>query len=126
MCAINPNILHIDISMAETFLKKNKFGLISLLLSIFVCLATSLLNVEIAERYQNADGKTRALFGIVEYLSYSWKYLLFIPATLGLILVFLSFNKKEERLISVVAIAGTLIAIAFIILPIWKLIVSAK
>ena len=112
--------------MAEPFLKKNKFGLISLFLSIFVCLVTILLNVDIAERYQNADGKTRALFGIVEFLNFSWKYYLLIPAITALILVFLSFKEKEKRVTSAVATVMTLIAIVFIILPIWKLIVGAK
>lgn len=75
-------------------------------------------NMEIAEIYKNADGKTKALFGIMEW-SYAYKYFYLIPLLYSLIIAFYS-TKKGTTKASLFAIGLAFLSILLIFIRIWK------
>jgi hypothetical protein len=68
-----------------------------------LCIALSLLsigaltyvNFQIAARFNEASGKTRALFGLVEFMEFSYRYYILIPATISIVLIIYSKRLKE-------------------------------
>ena len=74
-----------------------------------------------ANRYINASGKTRALFGIIEILEYSYRYLILIPGILSLILVGLIIRSKDFRPWDILTISVTLLAMVGTLTPSWRL-----
>ena len=75
-------------------------------------------NIEIAEIYKNADGKTKALFGIIEW-SYAYKYFYIIPLLYSLVIAVYS-TKNGTTKASILAIGLVLFSILIIFVSIWK------
>ena len=65
---------------------------LSLLLSFITIAIVLWINFQIAERFELATGKTRALFGITE-LQYNYKYYFAIGGLIALILAFRSARR---------------------------------
>lgn len=81
------------------------------------------INIKIANRYLSADGKTQALFGIVETLSFSYKYW-FIGLSFGSIITsILGKRKMEGKRIYMVSFIFSLISFIIIFIPIWRLMI---
>jgi hypothetical protein len=78
-------------------------------------------NIEIAEIYKNADGKTKALFGIIEW-SYAYKYFYIIPLLYSLVIAVYS-TKNGTTKASIFAIGLVLFSILIIFVSIWKWII---
>jgi uncharacterized membrane protein len=74
--------------------------------------------MEIAEIYKNADGKTKTLFGIMEW-SYAYKYFFIIPLLYSLVIAIYS-TKNGTTKASLFAIVLTLFSILLIFIRIWK------
>jgi len=83
----------------------------------------SLVNYDIAYHYIHADGKTRALFGIIEYLSYSYKYYYLVSGILSLVLGLMVIRKNEIRPIDYFALVLSILSIIIVFIPIWKMMI---
>ena len=101
---------------------KKPYFIISILLSLICILIITWINIKIANRYLSADGKTQALFGIVETLSFAYKYW-FIGLSIGSIITsILGKRKKEGKNIFIISLTLSLISLMMIFIPIWRLI----
>ena len=78
-------------------------------------------NIEIAEIYKNADGKTKALFGIIEW-RYAYKYFYIIPLLYSLVIAVYS-TKNGTTKASIFAIGLALFTILTIFVSIWNLLI---
>lgn len=96
---------------------KNKFSVISIILSIAIIGFIINLNLEIAVLYKAAGGKTRALFGLTE-MQFFYKYYFLIPGMIGLILAIKSYS-KELKVFSIFTIVLSIISVVTIFLRLW-------
>lgn len=96
---------------------------ISIILSILCILIIIWINIKIANRYLSSDGKTQALFGIVENLSFSYKYWFIGLSISSIITAIIGKRKNEGKPIFWISIALGIISMIIIFTPIWKLII---
>lgn len=76
---------------------------------------------EIATRYNQSSGKTRAMFGIVELLEFNYRYLILIPATISIVLIFNIIRLKKFKIWDVVILLIGLITIVGTVTSSWRL-----
>jgi hypothetical protein len=93
--------------------------LFSFVLSCSVIILTIWINLAIAKDYKHADGKTRALFGIIE-MTYGFQYWLALPGVIALVLCLFTRDRSPFRLL---CITLSIISIIFIFLRIWRIFV---
>lgn len=104
-------------------MNKKLNSMISIILSILCILIITWVNVKIAKQYLSSDGKTQALFGIVETLSFSYKYW-FIGLSIGsIITAILGKRKNEGKQIFWISMALGIISMIIIFTPIWRLMI---
>jgi hypothetical protein len=96
----------------------NKTLLASLILSCLSVILTTWINLSMASRYLHADGKTRALFGIVE-LSYGFQY--GVAIFVGITALILGFVPKGRSRLQMVCVGLALISIIIVFVPVWRL-----
>ena len=96
---------------------------ISILLSMLCMLIIIWINIKIANQYLSSDGKTQALFGIVETLNYSYKYWFVILSLGSIITSTLGKRKNEGKGIFWVAMTLSLMSLILIFTPFWRLII---
>lgn len=77
---------------------KQLYSTFSIFLSALCILIISGVNIKIANRYLSSDGKTQALFVIVETLCFSYKYW-FIGLSIGSIITSILGKRKDEETI---------------------------
>jgi hypothetical protein len=104
-------------------MKRNLLSKTSIFLSFLNVLIVININHEIAQRYLSADGKTQALFGITELLSFSYKYYFLIISLISIVLLIFSLRKREDKLIIGFAFGLSLFSILPIVVRIWKLMI---
>jgi hypothetical protein len=98
----------------------NKLIKVSIGLSCLSVLLTFWINGCIANDYIHADGKTRALFGINELLSYGYQYWVVI---LGLSGLALSLTARRESRFKVFALLFSVLSIVLVFVRLWRLFV---
>ena len=76
------------------------------------------VNLEMAEIYKTADGKTKALFGLIEG-GYAYKYFYIIPLLFSLVIAIYS-TKNGTTKASIFAIGLVLFSILLVFVRIWK------
>jgi|SRR5882724_2654809 len=94
----------------------------SFLLSTVALIGVILTNREIANRYIMADGKTKALFGLIE-LSFLYKYYFLIPASLALVLELIAMKRNGTKQYDYLVLTSVLLSIVLVFFPVWKLMV---
>ena len=100
---------------------KNRLSIISFLLSFTSIAVAVFTNYKIALRYLSSDGKTRALFGLVEYLSFGYRYYFIVPGIAALVIGIMAVRRKELKRLAVAAIAFAGISILVVVFPTWRL-----
>ncbi|SRR5258708_6357982 len=81
------------------------------------------LNIHLAEHYKKADGKTKALFGLIELGHLTYNYAIGATAIIALILLFVAIKKNESRTLIRLALALFLLTAVLIFAQLWKLII---
>ena len=105
-------------------MNKKLYSKFSILLNLMCILVIAWINIKIANRYLFADGKTQLLFGLVEILSFSYKYW-FVGLSIGSIITsILGKRKKEGEKIFFISLTLSLISLIIIFIPLWRLIVQ--
>ncbi len=104
-------------------MKKNLLSKASIFLSFITILIGLNINHDIALRYLSSDGKTQALFGITEILSFSYKYYFLIISLISIVLLIFSLRKKENKLMIGFAFGLNILSILIIVLRIWRLMI---
>jgi hypothetical protein len=95
-------------------MKKQLFGILSILISITVFISIFKYNHDLAIRYRDTDGKGRALFGIIEYVVFYYKYIFLIGSMLSIALAIFSIKRKEKKSISFIALFMGLLSVTLI------------
>ncbi|UFH33589.1 hypothetical protein LNP04_07735 [Chryseobacterium sp. C-71] len=96
-----------------------KYSLPSITLNFIVIWLTLRINVSIFEKYINADGKTKALFGLIE-LQYSYKYCFLLIILVSVIFLFYSYKNNERVFMKIAALILLVLAILSIFTSFWK------
>ena len=107
-------------------MKKNKFSELSIILSIICIIAVIIVNFKIANQYFLSDGKTKALFGLIELTTFYYKYYFVILGILSLILGLLGIKKKELKLTYLIALSLSVLSIILVFIRLWKLMIWDK
>lgn len=102
---------------------KKLYSMISIFLSILCILIISWINAKISNQYLSSDGKTQALFGIVETLSFSYKYCFLGLSISSIITAILGKRKNEGKQIYWIFMTLSLISMIIIFTPIWRLMI---
>ena len=104
-------------------MKKNKFSELSIILSIICIISVIIVNFKIANQYFLSDGKTKALFGLIELTTFYYKYYFVILGILSLILGLLGIKKKELKLTYLIALSLSTLSIILVFIRLWKLMI---
>ena len=100
-------------------MRDNKFSFLSLLLSTICFVMILWVNYKIAERYLLVDGKTKALFGVIEIGTFFYQYYFIFLSLFALMFAFIGSKKKEGRPINLIAYVISLFSIVFIFMRVW-------
>ncbi|MEL6252363.1 MAG: hypothetical protein AAFR87_10175 [Bacteroidota bacterium] len=104
-------------------MKKNPFSLSTIFICILSYFILFIIEMKIVQDYQNASGKTQALFGVKEVIMYGYKYNLAFVGIIGLVLTFIGFRRNEETF---QLMLGGFLALILLFLPlagIWRIFV---
>jgi hypothetical protein len=104
-------------------MKYYKLSIVSLIFSIGTIVALLFINHEIALRYLSADGKTKGLFGIVELISFSYKYYFLITGLFSFIMSILAIRKKETKWLSYASLVISIFSIVSVLIQFWKFLI---
>jgi len=93
------------------------------LISIFIsiaCIASIIFeNYRLAEMYNKSTGKTRALFGITEFLRLDIKLYIGVGLLMSFILGILAIRRNENRKLSILSIVLSVISIILLFIRLW-------
>jgi len=103
-------------------MKKPSLSAISIILSLANIAMIIKINHDIAIRYLSSDGKTKALFGIIE-LQFNYKYYFILIGLLSLSLAILAIRKKGNILITQIATILGILSTALIFVRLWRLMI---
>ena len=78
------------------------------------------INYQIANSYLKAPGKTRALYGLTEMLSFGYQYYVVILGIVSFILAIMTFNKGDKKNKIISALLLSLFAISMVFARIWR------
>jgi hypothetical protein len=97
--------------------------IVSMALGLLSLAALVYVDNEIAATYRQSDGKTQAMFGIIEITRFSYKYLILIPAILSIVLTAVVLWKGKFSLLDIGSLVIGVIAILGIVTSSWRLII---
>lgn len=103
-------------------MKRSLFSIISLLISILCIGFIVKINIDIADVYKSADGKTQALFGLVE-MAFLYKYYCLFFCLVSLVMAFIAKRKEELNIMTRLALAFSIMSVIIVFIKIWKLII---
>ncbi|MDO3695967.1 hypothetical protein QVZ41_14035 [Wenyingzhuangia sp. chi5] len=90
---------------------------ISILISIIgICIAIS-IQYNLFEGYQNATGKTRALYGIKQLMQLDYVFIGIISFIFSIISVF----KKEKIKTIILTLSLSILSVLILVLELWKI-----
>lgn len=104
-------------------MKKYKFSVLSIILSTVCIIAVIIVNQKIANQYILSDGKTRALFGIIEITQFSYKYYFSILGLLSLIVGLLAIKEKEMKILFQIATFLSILSNISVFIQLWKVMI---
>ena len=104
-------------------MNKYKLSVTSIFIGIACIVAVVITNYNISIRYLTSDGKTQALFGVIEATNFYYKYYFIIIGLFSLVLGLLAIKKKEKLLAIQLALVLSILAIISIFVQLWKLMI---
>ena len=96
---------------------------LSTILSFLSIIAIIYVDTQIAVRYVQADGKTKALFGLVELGQFGFKFWILVPAILSILLTVKIIRLKEFKIWDALTILISLTTIIGTITSSWRLLI---
>lgn len=104
-------------------MKSYKLSAFSLIFSIAGLIVQFIINYKMSIRYISSGNKTKALFGLVEVLSFSYKYYFLILGVVAFAFGTVALVKKEAEWLVYTALALSILSIASEFIQLWKLFV---
>jgi hypothetical protein len=109
--------------MADNRLHPKMFSFVSVILS-GLCIAIIIkINIDIAHRYFQSDGKTKALFGITETLVFHYQYYFVGLSLIALAFAILGSKRKEQKIVNRVSYIIGAISLILIFARVWRLMI---
>lgn len=105
---------------------KSRFSILSIILSAICILIVFLIDFKIGRQYLSSSGKTQALFGIVEILSFSYKYYFIVVALSSIIFSIIGNRKRENPRINWLAFGLSVVSLIIIFIPVWRVMILLK
>lgn len=102
---------------------KNKFSVLSIILSIACVIAVIIVNLKIANQYLLSDGKTKAMFGLIEITAFLYQYYFVALGIISLIFGLIAIKKKELKLLYQTALFLSILSIISVFIKLWKLMI---
>lgn len=99
---------------------KRSLSLLSIGLSCIVIVTSIVINLNIANEYNQSEGKTRALFGLID-MKFDYKYYLIILSISSLIISFITKKGSENVWHWRAALAFSLISFLIVIFRLWPI-----
>lgn len=96
-----------------------KYSLLSIALNFIVIWFSVRINVSIFKKYINADGKTKALFGVIE-IQYTYKYYFLLITLVSVIFLFYAYKKNEQIVVKIASLLLFVLALLSIFINFWK------
>ncbi|MGE5107920.1 MAG: hypothetical protein ACM3H8_10270 [Sphingobacteriales bacterium] len=100
-------------------MEKYKFSISSIIISVGCVVYLLILNYNLAQHYLSADGKTQALFGIIELTWLSYKIYVVPFLMLSLVFWILSIRKKEAKSLSILAAILSTLSVVLLFIRFW-------
>ena len=102
---------------------KKDFLKYSFWLSAVSIASTLIINFKISQDYFRSSGKDRAFFAVHAALNYLYQYYIAIFGLIALVLIFLSWDKKNLKGRQLIAVGLAVFAIIFVFAKLWRLFV---
>ena len=100
-----------------------KMSIISIGLSVICIVLTLIINYRISLRFNSSDGKTQALFGIIELTNYSYKYYFVLLSLISLGFAIVAKRRKEPIKLNRIAMILGILSLGLIFLRIWRIMI---
>lgn len=78
------------------------------------------VNAKIYNHFLHSDGKTKALFGIVEY-QYFYKYYFLCLSIISLIFSSIAIKKKEKQVFIIISFIIFILSVFFVTISFWRI-----
>jgi hypothetical protein len=101
----------------------NSFSKGSILSSCLYMAIAIKINHDMALQYVRSDGKTKALYGLTELLTYSYQYDYLILIILSIIFTSIAIKKKENRLTASLSVILVLLSLVLAFIRSWRFMV---
>jgi len=109
--------------MIDNRFRQKIYSLISVFLS-GLCIAIIIrINTDIALRYIQSDGKTRALFRITETLVFYYQYYFVGLSLIAMIFAIIGTKRKENKRVNRLAYVIGLLSLIIIFARVWRLMI---
>jgi len=78
------------------------------------------INAKIYIQFLHSDGKTKALFNIVEY-QYFYKYYFLSLSIISLIFSLIAIKKKEKKGFIILSLISFILSVLFVTISFWRI-----
>ena len=78
------------------------------------------INAKIYNQFLHSDGKTKALFSIVEY-QYFYKYYFLCLSIISLIFSLIAIKKKEKKVFIILSLISFILSVLFVTISFWRI-----
>ena len=94
------------------------YNVVSSFISIAIILFLISINITIAEQYLKSDGKTKALFWLIEF-GFSFKYYFLLASLLSGYFLFKAYKKREIKMYLLISLFLLILNLLSIFLRFW-------
>jgi hypothetical protein len=96
---------------------------LSVTLALISIAALVYIDIEIVTRYNQADGKTNALFGLIELSEFNYRYSILIPAVFSMLFTIRLLRINNWKTWDLITLFIGLISIVGTVTPSWRLLI---
>ena len=104
-------------------MKNARLSIISIVLSIVCLIVIMKINLDIAIRYLSSDGKTKALFGIIEITNFYYKYYFIILSLIAITIAIIASTRREKRSMNRIAYFIGILSLTLIFVQLWRIMI---
>jgi hypothetical protein len=97
---------------------KNPFSKAAIASSLLYIVIAIKINYDIALQYARSDGKTKAIYGLIE-LSYLYQYYFLFLIVMSIIFTWMSFKKRENKGMVYISIGLILFSVILTLIKPW-------
>ncbi len=109
--------------MKPIFIRNNFFSILSTIFSCIFFAAIIWINHKLAIQYLSSDGKTKVMFGIIEWSRLDYKFYSALLIILAILFLVKAINRKENRLVLVVSSLFIVISTGMLFVRFWKMMI---